>query len=490
MKKFKIGLICAAAVLLMAAIITGCGPQAANEGGDVIWYFMADSTNTNNEEIYAKANEYINEKLGFNVEFNPVDNAAYEQKMKVIMSSGDNYDICWTSNWRNNYAQNVSNGAFMELDDLLKKTPKLVDSMAEGIWEAAKVNGKIYGVPCQQIMARSTGAYIPKEYEAKFDELVGTEKLTKYSQLTPFVEWLGQQNPGKAWIQLFWQDNAYMYNIDPVLGVKVPGAVRLENDGEIKVFNQFESEEWIDCITTMRKWYESGATLQGKTNQTKASYMPYERPMDISTWTPNGAADRTKSMKFETAGKQLSDSYLTTGGVTSTLQAININSQNAENAMKFLELLNTDSTVINLLAWGIEGVHYEKVTENTIHSFTKDEHEAKGTTGYSVAAWQFGNVFNGYATEGNPDDIWVQTKAVNDNAKQSPILGFSADMEPIKTEMNNCNSIVTEYMDKMNEGLADPIATNNEMLEKLKLAGVDKIIEELQRQIDEWVKIK
>ena len=56
--------------------------------------------------------------------------------------------------------------------------------------------------------------------------------------------------------------------------------------------------------------------------------------------------------------------------------------------------------------------------------------------------------------------------------------------------MNNCSSIVTEYMDKMNEGLADPIATNNEMLEKLKLAGVDKIIEELQRQIDEWVKTK
>ncbi len=490
MKKFKIGLICAAAVLLMAAIITGCGPQAAKGGGDVIWYYMGDSTSKSNDEIFAKANEYINEELGFSVEFNPVDNASYEQKMKVIMSSGDNYDICWTSNWRNNYAQNVSNGAFMPLDDLLKKTPKLVESMNEGIWEATKVNGKIYGVPCQQIMARSTGAYIPTEYIDKFDELVGTEKLTKFSQITPYIEWLGTQNPGAAQVHLWWQDNAYMYNIDPVLGVKVPGAVRLENDGEIKVFNQFETEEWLDCITTVRKWYESGATLQGKTNQTKATYLPKDIPLAISTWTPNGAADKTRAMKFDFSSRQLSDAYLTTGGVTSTLQAINVNSQNAENAIKLLELVNTDSTLINLLSFGIEGVHYEKLTENTIHKFSKAEHEAKGTSGYGVEAWIFGNVFNGYAVEGNSDDIWVQTKAVNDGAKKSPILGFSADMEPIKTEMNNCNSIVTEYMDKMNEGLVDPIATNNEMLEKLKLAGVDKIIGELQRQIDEWVKNK
>lgn len=490
MKKFKVGLTCAALALATTAAITGCsgGKTASNE--DVIWYYMGDSSATGNDEVFEAVNEYTKEKLGFGVELNPLDNSSYEQKIKVIMSGGEDYDISWTSNWRNNYAQNVSNGAYMELDDLLKKTPDLYNSMSEGLWEGAKINGKIYGVPCQQIMARSTGAYIPTAYADKFDELVGTEKVSKYSDLTPYVEWLGSENPGQAWIQLYWQDNAYMYDIEPVLGVKIPGAVRLNTDGEIKVFNQFETDEWMDCITTMYNWRKSGATLQGKSNQTKSTYTPVERPMDISTYTPNGAADRTASMKFDTSARQLSDAYLTTGGITSTLQAINVNSKNAENAMKLLELVNTDSKMINLLAYGIEGVHYEKVTDNTVHRYTTDEANAKGLSKYSVEAWCFGNVFNGYLTEGNPEDTWAKTKEINDTAKWSSILGFSADMEPIKTEMNNCNSIVTEYMDKMNEGLADPVATNNEMLEKLKTAGVDKIIAELQRQIDEWVKTK
>ena len=483
MKKVRVGIICAAVALAATAIFTGCGSKGAKGGEDIIWYYVADSSATGNDEVFEKANEITKEKLGFGVEFNPIDPSAYEQKMKVIMSGGDAYDIAWTANWCNNYAQNVSNGAFMPLDDLLKDTPALKNSISDNIWEGTKIGGKIYGVPCQQIMARSTGAYIPAKYADKFDELV-PEKITKYSQLTPYVEWLGKQNPGAANINLYWQDNIYMYGIEDILGTKVPGAIALEGDGEIKVFNQFESEQWLDCITARRDWYEKGATVQGKTNQTKSNYMDYERPMDISTYTPNGAGDRSKSMGFETAARQLSDAYLTTGGITSTLQAINVNSQNPENAMKLLELVNTDADFINLLSWGIEGVHYEKVSDKIVKKI-----ENPATT-YSVRSWRFGNVFNSYLIEGNAEDTWEKTKQINDTAKTSRILGFSADMEPIKTEINNCNSIVTEYMDKMNEGLVDPISTNKEMIEKLKLAGCDKIIAELQRQIDEWVKSK
>lgn len=485
MKRFKVGLVCAAVALLTTAVFTGCGPQTAQGGGDVTWYFVGNSSSTGNDEVYAKASEMVKAKYGFGVVFNALDPASYEQKMKVIMSSGDNYDIAWTSNWCNNYAQNVSNGAFMPLDDLLKKTPALKKVVSDNLWDATRIGGKIYGVPCQQIMARATGAYIPTEYVGKFDELTGgADKVSKYSDLTPFVKWLGQQNPGLANIGLFWQDVSYMYGVENVLGVKTPGAIDLEGDGQIKVYNQFESEQWMDCIKARREWFEAGATVQGKTNQTKSVYMPYERPMDISTATVDGAKNKSKSMKFDISLRQLSDAYLTTGGVTSTLQALNVNSQNSENAMKLLEYVNTESELINLLSFGIEGKHYDKVSGNIIKLTTNPE------TTYSVEPWRFGNVFNAYIKEGNPEDVWVKTKEINDTAKTSRVLGFAPDMEPIKTEINNCTSIVTEYMDKMNEGLVDPVATNAEMNEKLKLAGVDKIIEELQRQIDAWVKTK
>ena len=43
------------------------------------------------------------------------------------------------------------------------------------------------------------------------------------------------------------------------------------------------------------------------------------------------------------------------------MHAISIVSKNPERAMMFLNLLNTDEYLRNLLAFGIEGVHYDLV---------------------------------------------------------------------------------------------------------------------------------
>jgi len=58
--------------------------------------------------------------------------------------------------------------------------------------------------------------------------------------------------------------------------------------------------------------------------------------------------------------------------------------------MRFLNLLNTDPYVKNLIVHGVEGKHYNKVDGNTV--------EPIAGSGYSLYAktWAIGNVFLDY----------------------------------------------------------------------------------------------
>ena len=53
-------------------------------------------------------------------------------------------------------------------------------------------------------------------------------------------------------------------------------------------------------------------------------------------------------------------------------------------------------------------------------------------------------------------------------------------------EINNCKSVIDEYMSDFNNGFGDTDAKLTEMLNKLEAAGVQKILDNLQEQINAW----
>lgn len=69
-------------------------------------------------------------------------------------------------------------------------------------------------------------------------------------------------------------------------------------------------------------------------------------------------------------------------------------------------------------------------------------------------------------------------------------MGFIADTEPVKTEMANVANVAAEYGDPLEKGLVDPDDPERglEMFrQKLKEAGIEKIVGEIQTQLDTWL---
>ena len=78
-------------------------------------------------------------------------------------------------------------------------------------------------------------------------------------------------------------------------------------------------------------------------------------------------------------------------------------------------------------------------------------------------------------------------KKVNEEAAPSKLRGFTLDTDPIKMELTQVTAVVGEYKKSLSSGAAaDPMGLYEEFQQKLIAAGDDKIVEEIQRQIDEW----
>ena len=101
-----------------------------------------------------------------------------------------------------------------------------------------------------------------------------------------------------------------------------------------------------------------------------------------------------------------------------------------------------------------------------------------------------GNSFNAYQIYSEWDDPSLDSdfiKKLNSDARESKLIGFSLDTTPIKLELKQIDAVVEEYGDMKQMIISENCAEMyDEFVEKLKLAGDDKVVAEIQRQIDEW----
>lgn len=480
-------ILCSVLAVLCAVSTTGCGTKKNASDGEttLTWYAYMNKQPTQ-EAVMKEVNKYTKEKLGVNVDIIPLED--FDKKMQLINASGEEYDLVFTSNWVNNYYKNISDGNLLDLDELIKEyAPKTYASMSENIWDAAKVNGKIYGVPNQQIFARAPVIQLPINNMKKLGytkENFGNAKLEDYEQyLRDFKAATGQ------YTQLIntWTAGGYqLYGFEEVLGSNLPGAIKY-NDEKPVIVNQYESQEFLDYIKLRRKWNQEGLTSPAEVAMDDAKkyadagddYVPFM--IAGTSYKPGCEVELKTNYLIDVETTDVGEALLNTYGIVATLTGINVNSKNPEKAMEFIELINTDKDFYNLVCYGVEGVNYEKVADNIIKYKTENS--------YLTMPWALGNTFNSFVIEGQEADVYQHTDKINKEAKVSPIIGFAPDTDPINTEISNCKAVMGEYINALQQGLVG-MDKYDEFMAKLKTAGSDKIIEELQSQLDKWLENK
>lgn len=517
-KKMQGAIIVMMVLVLSATMLSGCGSQnaavtetkattaAADQSStsgqstqaakeelapvDLVWY-QYGSPQPDQEMVAAEVNKILKEKINATLTVVPLDYGSFNDKIKVLMASGDPFDLCFTASWLNDYSTGVTNGAFMELDELLEKYGgNILKTIPEKYWNAVKYNGKIYAILNYQIFAYTNGVSAKKDLVEKYN--FDYKSVKKMEDLEPFFEAVKKGEPGitpymgniVGPMGYFNLETGFTY--DTVTGTSIhPLCVKVK-DSQLKVINLYDEPQVINNFKLMRSWYKKGYIR--KDAASLKDYLAEEKSGKYAAFPagnlkPGNEIDTFSRDGYEVIDIPVTPAYINTSGVLATMTAVNKNSANPERAVMLYDLLYSDKALYNLLCFGIEGTHYEKLSDNVVKQLNLDNPTYNPSTD-----WAFGNQFNAFYREGQATDIWEKTIKLNEMAEPSPLLGFYYNKEKMKNENAQMDAILAEYATGLSTGTLDPEKSIPEMVEKLKRAGLDRVIEDAQKQIDEWKK--
>ena len=480
------------AAVMAAGLLSGCGKETeTNSNGEEIveltWYQVGDNQK-DDEMVLEEVNKYTEEKIGVRLNIVKVGWGDYNQKMQVVINTGDEWDMCFTCSWTNDYLQNAQKGAFLALDDLLQEEGKeMYDQIDPRFWEAAKVGGEIYGVPSEKEIGSMPMWVFTKEYVDKYN--IPYEDIHSLEDLEPWLALIKEKEPDVVPMYLTKDYSAptYMDKIQDPVGIEY-------GDDSLTVKNVFDTEKMQSILDTMRKYYEAGYI--NKDAATASDDKSVKRFVTKGDGQPYAELIWAKDLGYDVVASSIMDTQVTNASARGALTAINKNSEHPEKAMEFINLVNTDQYLRNLLNYGIEGVHWEKVdvpqeeldaAEGKPYIYDcKVKLDPEKSKDYSVPYYVQGGLFNTYVLDNEPIDKWATFKEYNDAAEEAPSFGFDFDLSNVSTQVAGFRNVLDEFGKSLYTGSVDPEEYLPQLDKKMQATGINDVIDEMQTQIDDW----
>lgn len=471
--------------------LSGCGNNAAND--KLTWYVMGEKP-ADHDMVMAKANEIIKAEIGMELDLQYIDTASYAEKMKLKMASGEAYDLAFTG-YINPYQKAVEMGGLYDITDILEEVGFDNTVIPQFYFDTATVKGRIYGIPNVQVVSNPSCLMMDKtlhdEIGADFPALEKAACEAKsYEDVEKFAAMVDElfEKVHKA------RPDLYVFNPDSNI-IKtlryedlVKGVSLLKDGSTTKLELLRDTKDFQLGVKKIREWYEKGYIRNDIASVGTGLASDEERKriaVRTATWKP-GQEDTLKN-KYgdDQVIAFLHNPYIYRDMPLKTMTSVGANTKHPVEAVKLLKLINTNKELYNLICCGIEGTHYTVNDDGRITVIPD--------TGYSKVvsnAWVYGNQFNCFVRDTQPADVWELTEEMNNTAALSPMLGFVPDTDPIANELANVTNIQDEYNAKSSFGTADMESYFDEKCKKEDEAGLQKILEEMQKQYDDFLAAK
>lgn len=440
-------------------------------------YYYASNNQAAEKEVIGAMNAYSEDKIGVTIEFHPFDPSEYADKLNMGLASKEDIDLCWVTG----YTDLVSQDALLDLTDLLPEYPALYAVMPEKIWQSIEIKGRRYSVPNYKESFVGYALFTPKDIADKVKEKYGIDfntiacdsvfEIGNYEEyiLACMEEGVSMPLPEGVFLSKF------MPSERDYEGLDAPFAVARGSHEITTYYDMPEYEAYIDLMT---KWKELGIW---KEEQIMSDYVAKDYLVSGSyaltgaPLVPDMANAKKTAYGPEVYVKEITDSYVVSNTAMGSGWAVNKMSQKADACLKWLELLNTDTEFADIFMYGLEGKQYTRNAEGVV--------EKIADSGWSNGQWRATNYMVPSLLSTEAADKKEQYTIANDAAKASEFMGFRPDYENVESQMAAVSAIVKEYNPMFERGFFGKDKLD-EVKEKLKAAGAEEIIKELQSQLD------
>jgi putative aldouronate transport system substrate-binding protein len=495
-------------LLTVFAGLTGCSKKevAAVPGAEpvhVINVVTIVQINKEMAEVEAAINAIIEPLINTRVTYTGIDFGSYNNQVTMMMAAQEKMDLVLTrpvgaTHFNIMAAQNQ----LMDITDLLNEyAPEMVREMNNvlpGIFEGTTINKRIMGVSGFYNKVLSDYIIMRKDILEKHGiEVSGIKTLDDYE---PVLEKIRRLEPTMAPVVqanndgvILSMESGNFYDVfsDPVefdlLGDTQNrlGVVFMRNPDE--VVNFYKTEDYLKNLQRVHRWYNNGWIYKDaaiSTSDRAEDLVKGNKGFSWITASELGVeAAKTGMTGYPITAIKMTSGLITTSSLRKVARIVPSFSKEGPAAIKFLNLMNTREDLSNLMAWGIEGRDWEVKSDGT----------AGFPAGINVSNVLFhnvdyfaGNQFLTRVWEGNDPRLRELAKAENQSAPKSPLLGFSFDPVPIQNEISAITNIIAQYRPALESGSVDPAVELPKFIKAMDAAGAEKVINEMQRQLNAW----
>ena len=475
-----------ALLLAMAMVLplAACGRLDPND--DIIrlrWVTYGGAVPADLKEIIAAANNYSREKIGVEVdlELQPSD------MLNLIMASGEYYDIIYTCEWLNSYDKAAAKGLYYDITDLVPEVAPDLYAAIGVYWEAAELDGRIYGVPTLKDMGTEMMYRLNADYFEGEKGMEIPERMT-FGDIEPFLAAYKADYPQKYPLAMDKSGISGFTNfLDRVINIIV--VIPYKQEGTPRAIPLWESDELMERYRLLHRWYKMGyihpdaSTIEGTTADKSIpvrcgvawrGYLGYSNPAD---WG------------FEVKTSLYDGPYLSRATEQGAMLAIcaACSEEKATAALKYIELLNTDRAFRDILAYGIEGKHFNYLENGTVLR------TQAGRERYSPALFSLGSVVNASVESVSTDFVgdpeqWAKVfEGYDEYAIRSRTQGFVYDQTRQPDIIAAVNAIYANYATDLRTGTSDPDVVIPKMRAEMEAAGIQELVDDINGQLEAWL---
>ena len=478
---------------------TTAAPQL--EYVELDWVVMLTGSFTDLDLIQEALDKYFLEKL--NCKVNLIDDRSYWEQMETRLYAGEEIDLVHLLDL--DYDGMASAGAFYDFADLWQYMPNVKAMYSEDVWKCMEVDGNVYGAPGLRDNAYLMGV--------TYNNTLGTalgynmEEVTKnwnsYMDAGEFlldaVKVRNEKFPEDADKPLasnavdpipyaFAHEVVVGTQTSPIAGFNVAGLEVDASKGLDTAYCFYETEAYKEFCVMQQKLMAAGVYHPEKANYFVDANILLNGDWGY-TWVDSNLYGNGQEIKLRVFEEALwTDAY---SYYISTF-AIPVGSKNPERAAMVLDLLMTDPYLATLCRFGVEGKHWEKNEAGKMQFI--DRNADAGNMGWlswygiwhpNLAISECPESYSG------PDNIMLEKmEEYVADATVAKHSGFVFDATNVANEVAACNNVIAEYK-SLEKGTyanseAEVLEAIDEFVAKLKANGLDKIIAEVQTQVDAY----
>jgi len=500
-------------ILLVAA---GCAPAGAPAGqgageaaasgssGDVVtldYYWIGNADTDQRSEVEAAINEYIEPLIGAKVVFHIVGWGDWETKAITALQAGEKVDIFFTADWRN-YMQLASQGLFLPLNDPNGENGNLLESYGQDILAGlnpafitgTQIDGINYAVPTNKELTVPEGFI----YNATLADEIGftDEEAANIKSLRDLEPWLEKAKAARP--------DEYPYLTDGSGGFQpwVPGfaagissnliSMKYDPDAsgafDESIVSIMETPWAQEQTAIMHEWYTKGwihpdaglTTFNTGEIRNAGKFFIESQPLkgsNIKAQELINASGNPDLVLKEIYSQKKVNITTHSGGSMLAIPAV---SEYPVQAMKFINLMHSDSTLLNMMLFGVEGTHWEFDPDGRVNILNSAWYGAHG------GAWTLGNtMLQAVSNKEDPDKNRKLIEYSNDSVDH-PSLGFRFRTEPVAAELTAIAAVADGVNRALLTGYVDPAVELPKYIDALKAAGLDTVKAEVEKQYAEW----